>query len=202
MVPDPGSFTPLPGLGVKAMAGDGRTIFVGRLSALADQGIVASRNVEDIVAGQASLGRNVIAMAGDKEIAGVFAFEDEIRAGAGDTIKRLDRMGLRTILLTGDNRNAAERVSGQLGIREVYAEFMPRDKEGLVKRLQSEGRTVAFVGDGVNDGPALAVADVGIAMGDNGHGRGHRDGGGGLIIGRPGPAAPPVHHIPEGHQDH
>ena len=77
-------------------------------------------------------------------------------------------MGVRTILLTGDNRPTAERVAGQLGIREIYAEVLPQDKVGIVKRLQAEGRNVAFVGDGVNDGPALAVANVGVAMGITG----------------------------------
>jgi Cd2+/Zn2+-exporting ATPase len=72
---------------------------------------------------------------------------------------------VRTVLITGDNERTAHRIAEQLGIKEVHAEILPAEKETIVKRLQSEGRRVAFAGDGVNDGPALAVADVGIAMG-------------------------------------
>ena len=107
-------------------------------------------------------------MAIGRKIAGIFSFEDELRPGSKETVESLERMGLRTILLTGDNRQAAGRVAGQLGIREVYAEVLPQDKVAIVRRLQAEGRSVAFVGDGVNDGPALAVANVGVAMGITG----------------------------------
>ncbi len=164
---DPAAFTVLPGLGVKAVV-DGRNVFVGRLTALADQGIDIPGNAETAVSGQAALGRNVIALAVENQVAGIFAFEDEIRPEACETIKNLDIAGMRTVLLTGDNRSAAERVAGQLGISEVYAEVLPGEKVEIVKRLQAEGRRVAFVGDGVNDGPALAVADVGVAMGITG----------------------------------
>ncbi len=164
---DPAAFTVLPGLGVKAVV-DGRNVFVGRLTALADQGINIPGNAVTAVSGQAALGRNVIALAVENQVAGIFAFEDEIRPEACETIKNLDIAGMRTVLLTGDNRSAAERVAGQLGISEVYAEVLPGEKVEIVKRLQAEGRRVAFVGDGVNDGPALAVADVGVAMGITG----------------------------------
>jgi Zn2+/Cd2+-exporting ATPase len=110
------------------------------------------------------MGRNVIALAIDRKAAGIFSFEDELRAGSRETILSLDEMGVHTILLTGDNRPTAERVAGQLGIREVYAEVLPQDKVCIVKRLRAEGKNVAFVGDGVNDGPALAVANAGIAI--------------------------------------
>jgi Cd2+/Zn2+-exporting ATPase len=135
---------------------------------MTEQGVDISGSPEMFATGQADLGRNVIAMAIDGKTAGVFAFEDELRPGARETIEKLERLGLRTILLTGDNRQAAGRVAGQLGIREVYAEVLPQDKVTIVKRLQAEGRNVTFVGDGVNDGPALAVANVGVAMGITG----------------------------------
>ncbi len=166
-LPDPESFTVLPGLGVSAIVG-GREVFVGRLSAIEERGITFPSAVDDANTGQAAMGRNVIALAIDRKMAGIFSFEDELRAGSGETVLRLDEMGVRTILLTGDNRPTAERVAGQLGIREIYAEVLPQDKVSIVKRLQAEGRNVAFVGDGVNDGPALAVANVGVAMGITG----------------------------------
>ncbi len=166
-VPDPESFVALPGLGVKAVSGH-REVFIGRPSALIEQGISIPGNLKTIVEGQADLGRNIIVMAIGREIAGIFSFEDELRSGSKETVESLERMGLRTILLTGDNRQAAGRVAGQLGIREVYAEVLPQDKVAIVRRLQAEGRSVAFVGDGVNDGPALAVANVGVAMGITG----------------------------------
>lgn len=164
---DPAAFTVLPGLGVKAVV-DGRNVFVGRLTALAGQGINIPGNAVTAVSGQAAPGRNVIALAVENQVAGIFAFEDEIRPEACETIKNLNIAGMRTVLLTGDNRSAAERVARQLGISEVYAEVLPGEKVEIVKRLQAEGRRVAFVGDGVNDGPALAVADVGVAMGITG----------------------------------
>ncbi len=166
-IPDPVSFTVLPGLGVRAVV-DGRDVFVGRLTALGGYGISVPAQAENAVAGQAALGRNVIVLAIDRDISGIFAFEDEIRDGAKESIENLGRMGLRTVLLTGDNRPAAESVAGRLMIKEVYAEVLPQDKVEIVRRLQREGRKVAFVGDGVNDGPALAAADVGVAMGITG----------------------------------
>ena len=80
----------------------------------------------------------------------------------------MNTLGIRTVLVSGDNRTTADRIAAELGIREVYAEVLPRQKLVIVKWLQAEGRTVAFVGDGVNDGPALAAADVGVAMGRGG----------------------------------
>lgn len=166
-LPDPSSFTALPGLGVRAVA-DGRDVFAGRPTALEEYGIALPAPARNAMAGQAALGRNVIALAIDGKMAGIFAFEDEIRENSKATIEHLDRMGLGTVLLTGDSRPAAESVASRLMIREFYAGVIPQDKVWIVRRLQQEGRRVAFVGDGVNDGPALAAADVGVAMGMTG----------------------------------
>jgi len=94
--------------------------------------------------------------------------EDTLRPEAKQTIARLHQLKLRTVLITGDNRATAERIAADLGIREIYAEVLPQQKAEIVQRIQREGRKVAFVGDGVNDGPALATADVGVAMGLDG----------------------------------
>jgi Cd2+/Zn2+-exporting ATPase len=113
----------------------------------------------------AGTGRTVIPFAVDREVAGLFVLEDMVRPEAKSTIARLTALGIHTILITGDNRQAAERVGAELGIAEVHADVLPADKVAIVKQLQVEGHKVAFVGDGINDGPALATADVGIAMG-------------------------------------
>ena len=114
------------------------------------------------------LGRNIILMSIDKKIVGLLSLEDEIRPESRSSIETFARMGLHTIIVTGDNLPATERVASALGIEEIHAEIMPSEKVEIVKRLQASGHRVAFVGDGVNDGPALATADVGIAMGLSG----------------------------------
>ena len=91
--------------------------------------------------------------------------EDVVRDAAQTAVMRLNALGVRTVLVTGDNWATGEQIAAQLGIEEVHAETLPQEKVDIVKRLQAEGRVVAFVGDGVNDGPALATADVGVAMG-------------------------------------
>jgi Cd2+/Zn2+-exporting ATPase len=98
-------------------------------------------------------------------VAGLFVLEDTLRDDAAETVARLHRLGLRTLLVSGDRRETAERVAATVGIEEVHAETLPEEKVEIVRRLQAEGRRVAFVGDGVNDGPALATAEVGVAMG-------------------------------------
>lgn len=95
----------------------------------------------------------------------MFVLRDALRPEAPAAVTRLHSLGLRTVLVTGDNWATANQIAAELKIAEVYAESLPEEKVEIVKRLQSQGRRVAFVGDGVNDGPALATADVGIAMG-------------------------------------
>jgi Cu+-exporting ATPase len=104
---------------------------------------------------------------GDKtsgKLLGCLAFSDPLKADAKSTIAHLHEQGLQTVLITGDNQKAAERVAAQLGIRKVFAEVLPQDKARIVKELKADGRKVAMVGDGINDAPALAAADVGMAM--------------------------------------
>ena len=92
-------------------------------------------------------------------------FEDEIRSESKKSIESLNKLGLKIVMVTGDSKTVAEKVAKTLDIKELYAEVMPQEKVKIVKRLHSEGHKVIFVGDGVNDGPALVTADVGIAMG-------------------------------------
>lgn len=164
---DPESFEALPGLGVMAVVG-GEEIILGRLNSLEDQGFTVSEEVADTEARLQAAGRSVILVVVRGKPAGLLVFEDSLRPDARDVVKNLSGLGLRTVMVTGDSRAATERVALETGIEETFAEKMPRDKVDIVHRLQSEGHRVAFVGEGVNDGPALARADVGIAMGISG----------------------------------
>ena len=110
-------------------------------------------------------GQTVVGVAIGEEVTGILTLQDVLRPEARAAVSQLDALGIRTVLVTGDNWATANQIAAELNISEVYAETLPETKVKIVKRLQSEGRRVAFVGDGVNDGPALATADVGIAMG-------------------------------------
>ncbi|PJT46710.1 heavy metal translocating P-type ATPase, partial [Streptomyces albidoflavus] len=110
-------------------------------------------------------GRTAVAVAWDGEARAVLEVADAVKETSPEAIRRLRALGLTPVLLTGDNRAAAESVAREVGIDQVIAEVMPEDKAEVVKGLQAEGRTVAMVGDGVNDAAALAQADLGLAMG-------------------------------------
>jgi Cd2+/Zn2+-exporting ATPase len=166
-VTDPEDFETLPGLGVRALT-DGREIVLGRGDLLAERGVPLSPDLRTRLTTLATAGRTVIPVAVNAEVAGLLVLEDEVRPEARATVARLHHLGIRTVLVSGDNRSTAERIAVEVGIREVHAEVLPRQKVEIVKRLQTAGHRVAFVGDGVNDGPALATADVGVAMGRGG----------------------------------
>jgi len=110
-------------------------------------------------------GRTAIAAGWDGRARAVFAVADTAKATSGEAIDRLKRLGLTPILLTGDHETTARAVAGEVGVDEVVAEVLPADKAAVIRRLQDEGRVVAMVGDGVNDAPALAQADLGLAIG-------------------------------------
>ena len=163
-VPDPEEFIVLPGLGVQARINEGEVI-IGRPRLLSEQGITVQEEVAVRARNLASVGRTVILVAHNRQVVGMLVLEDTLRPEAGQVIRRLKKLGIRTVLVTGDNSVTAERIAGELGISEVHAEVLPAQKVEIVKQLQAQGMNVAFVGDGVNDGPALATANVGVAMG-------------------------------------
>ena len=163
-VPDPEEFTVLPGLGVRARIDEGEVV-IGRPRLLSEQGITVQEDVVARVRNLAAVGRTVILVALNSQVVGMLVLEDTLRPEAGQVITRLKKLGIRTVLMTGDNSVTAQRISGELGISEVHADVLPAQKVEIVKQLQAEGLQVAFVGDGVNDGPALATANVGVAMG-------------------------------------
>jgi len=163
----PESLETVPGRGVRAQV-DGRTLVLGRRDLLADAGIDPSAGDDAAEAAEAA-GQSVVwvgeTTGGASALLGVIALGDPARAGAAAAVRALRDMGLRTVMLTGDHRRAAEAIAGELGIDMVLADVRPEGKAEQIRRLQQEGRRVAMVGDGVNDAPALAAADVGIAMG-------------------------------------
>ncbi len=155
-------FEAIPGQGVRALIA-GQEILVGSPRLLVDHGISLAPLDKRIVTLEAA-GRTIIVVSRSGKLLGLLALGDAIRSEAATTIKTLRDSGLRTVLLTGDNERAAQRVASELGIGDVHAGVLPGEKATLIRRLQRAGR-VAMVGDGINDAPALMQADVGIAMG-------------------------------------
>lgn len=156
------AFEAIPGKGLIATVDD-RAIVVGSPRFAAERGIALDDDVTEAIATHEGRGETVMVVAEDA-VLGLIAVADRIREGAAPAVRRLNEEGIATILLTGDNARAAEAVASELGISRVIAEVLPEDKAKAVATLRDEGRVVAMVGDGVNDAPALAVADVGIAM--------------------------------------
>jgi Cu2+-exporting ATPase len=157
-------FEPLPGRGARATV-DGRSVAVGGPRLLEDLGVEPPGELATTLAAWAADGRTVLHVVADGAVIGALAVEDEIRPESVEAIERLHALGVRVAMITGDSQSVADSVARRLGIDEVAAQVLPADKAAAVRRFQSGGRRVAVVGDGVNDAPALATADVGIAIG-------------------------------------
>ncbi|HZC99371.1 MAG TPA: heavy metal translocating P-type ATPase [Actinomycetes bacterium] len=160
---EPTAFDSVTGKGVRATV-DGRQVVVGRRSLLEDQEMDPAP-LDEAVERLAAEGKTAIYAAVDGAPAGVVAVADTLKDGSVQAVGALRRAGLEVVMLTGDNRRTAQAVARQVGIGRVLAEVLPGDKSLAVRRLQEGGRLVAMVGDGINDAPALAQADVGIAIG-------------------------------------
>ena len=156
-------FRALPGYGVRARS-DGTELVVGNLALARQQGLRLV-GLSERAAELSSQGKTVAFVSAGGEVKGLVAVADTVRLGATDAVSALRRMGLEVVMLTGDNRTTAEAVAKELGIGVVVAEVLPADKADRVKAMQREGKTVAMVGDGINDAPALAQADIGVAVG-------------------------------------
>ncbi|MFE1730763.1 heavy metal translocating P-type ATPase, partial [Streptomyces bacillaris] len=163
-LPTPESFTNVPGLGVQGVV-DGHTLLVGRPRLLTDAGISLPPELAAALTEAEEHGRTAVAVGWDRAARGVLAVADAVKDGSAAAVAELRALGLRPVLLTGDNRAVADAVAREVGIEEVHAEVLPEEKVAVVKRLQAEGRSVAMAGDGVNDAAALATADLGLAMG-------------------------------------
>ncbi|NEB40249.1 heavy metal translocating P-type ATPase [Streptomyces sp. SID14515] len=163
-LPTPDDFQNIPGLGVQGVV-EGHTVLVGRPRLLANAAIPLPVELSEALAEAGEHGRTAVVVAWDGEARGVFGVADAVKDSSAEAVAELRALGLRPVLLTGDNLAVAEAVAREVGIDEVHAEVLPEDKVNVVKRLQAEGRVVAMVGDGVNDAAALATADLGLAMG-------------------------------------
>jgi Cu2+-exporting ATPase len=162
-VPTSSSFTSIAGQGLEATV-DGRTLLVGNRRLMDERGVTLDGLLEPAAA-LAEGGNTPMFVGVDGQSAGIVAVADAIRPTAAEAIKRLRKLGIEPVMMTGDNERTAKAVAAQLGIDRVFADVLPADKARYVKELQDEGKFVAMVGDGVNDAPALAQADVGIAIG-------------------------------------
>lgn len=163
-LPDPVDFADVPGLGVRGTV-EGHRVLAGRARLLADAGISLPEPLAAALAEAAAQGRTAVAVAWDGAARGVLEVSDTVKESSAVAVAELRALGLRPILLTGDNRAVADAVARAVGIEEVHAEVLPQEKVEVVRRLQAEGRSVAMAGDGVNDAAALAVADLGLSMG-------------------------------------
>jgi Cu+-exporting ATPase len=158
------AFTNREGLGVEGIV-DGRALIVGRPALLADWAIYLSPELDAARRSAEARGQTAIAAGWDGHATAVFVVADTVKGTSADAVASLKALGLRPVLLTGDNETTARAVAAEVGIEDVIAEVLPSDKADVVRRLQAEGRVVAVVGDGVNDAPALAQADLGLSIG-------------------------------------
>jgi Cu2+-exporting ATPase len=157
-------FENLAGRGARATV-EGRTVHVGGPRLLAELGVEPPESITSVAGGWADAGRTVMSVVRDGSVIGALSVEDEIRPESVEAVRRLHELGVRVAMITGDAQSVADSVAERIGIDDVAAQVLPADKADAVRRFQAGGRKVAMVGDGVNDAPALAQADVGIAIG-------------------------------------
>ncbi|MCC8927472.1 cation-translocating P-type ATPase [Rhodococcus sp. I2R] len=164
VLPDVEEFANAAGLGVTGTV-DGRGVVLGRASLLADWSLTLPPKLEQAMSEAEHDGRTAVAVGWDGRARGVLVVADAVKPTSKQAVAELRALGLTPVLLTGDNEAAARKIAADVGIEEVYAGVLPQGKVDVVERLQSEGRVVAMVGDGVNDAAALATADLGLSMG-------------------------------------
>ena len=157
------AFNALPGLGVEVKVDD-QSVLLGNISLMQERGI-SFNGAENEAEKLWNQGKTVLFLAQGKQLAGLLALSDTLKPGAMKAVNALKKLGLDVVMITGDNRRAAESIASQAGIDKVIPQVLPENKAAEVKRLQEKGLVVAMVGDGINDAPALAQADVGIAIG-------------------------------------
>lgn len=162
-VKDSERFSAIPGEGIESTV-DGHSVFVGNIKLMNSKGIDMT-HLENMAEKLADEGKIPVFVSLDKKGAGIIAVADTLKPYSLEVVQAIKNLGIEVILITGDNRRTAEAIGKKLGIDRVFAEVAPQDKANEIKKLQEEGKTVAMVGDGINDAPALAQADLGIAIG-------------------------------------
>lgn len=163
-IADAGEFTMIPGQGVKADI-NGKVVCAGNDKLMIKEKIQITEQVKDLAKEQIEKGTSIIYVAVDGTLCGLLALADSLRDESADMIKRLGEIGIVPVLITGDNREAANQIAGEVGISDVHANCLPEDKLGIIDTYQKNKELVCMIGDGVNDAPALKIAAVGIAMG-------------------------------------
>ena len=163
-LPEPVAFEALAGRGVKGTV-DGREMIVGTQRLMGEIGAEMDEGLRVKAEEFFDEGKTLVFVSVEGKTTGLIAVADEVKDNAAEAVAKLRGMGLQVVMITGDNRRTAEAIAGQVGIDRYLAEVLPQEKVGEVKKLQEEGLVVAMVGDGINDAPALAQADVGIALG-------------------------------------
>ena len=161
------NFHMLPGKGIQAEV-NGRKVLCGKSAFLQENGVSLTNEMKNVLETLRGEGKAVVLTAVDDTCTGLIALSDIIRPAAKEMITELERIGVQTVVLTGDNRRAANFLAGQIGIRDIRAELLPSGKVDVISELQEEGKIVCMIGDGVNDAPALKTAHVGVAMGSMG----------------------------------
>ena len=165
LVHEPSEVTVLKGRGIAVVLND-KPLYIGNRKGLLQKNIAIDSEVENYATAREKAGNTAVFIADDNKILGVISIADKIREKASNTIHQLRSIGVnQLVMLTGDNQHTANIVGEQLGLNGIYAELLPEDKAERVKSCMAKGRNIAMIGDGVNDAPALATADVGIAMG-------------------------------------
>lgn len=162
-IPYADSFKAIPGHGVKANYGK-KTILLGNRKLMTDNKIDI-KDIEEKITRLENEGKTTIIIALNKKIIGIIAVADTLKEYSKDAVKALHGMGKEVVMITGDNKRTAEAIASQVGVDRVLSEVLPEDKAKEIKKLQNSGRVVGMVGDGINDAPALAQADIGIAIG-------------------------------------
>jgi len=157
------SFKAIPGYGIEVTI-EGNKILLGNMKLMVESKISLEK-LEDISNKLAEEGKTPMYIAIENKISGIIAVADTVKENSKKAIERLHAMGIEVAMITGDNKKTAAAIAAQVGIDRIYAEVLPEDKANEVKKLQAEGKKVAMVGDGINDAPALAQADIGIAIG-------------------------------------
>jgi len=163
LIPDPEEFQAIPGRGVMAVA-DGKEIYIGTRKLMNDKGIETG-NIEAVIANLEDEGKTAMLMAADAKLQAIIAVADTLKEHSKQAIQQLRDMGIEVYMITGDNKRTAAAIAKQAGITNVLAEVLPENKAAEVEKLKKSGFIVAMVGDGINDAPALATADIGMAVG-------------------------------------